>query len=157
MDYLNWADRSWPLLRKLMGGHTAIYRASHGLVGHRFPGGPPSLLLDHVGAKSHEKRTSPLVYTVDGENLILVASKGGYPKHPAWFHNLRANPETTVQVGSTVRNVRARVATVEEHGRLWPKFVEVFRPYEMYQRYATASGRTIPIVTCSAWKPVIVQ
>src|ERR1700730_3233182 len=125
MDYLNWADRSWPLMRNLMGAHTAIYRASHGLVGHRFPGGPPSLLLDHVGAKSHEKRTSPLVYTVDGENLILVASKGGYPKHPAWFHNLLANPDTTVQVGSRRRNVHARVADPRERERLWPMVLAV--------------------------------
>jgi deazaflavin-dependent oxidoreductase (nitroreductase family) len=97
MDYLSWADRSWPLLQRVMGGHTAIYRASHGLIGHRFPGQPPVLLLDHVGAKSGTRRTSPLVYGRDGENLVLVASKGGYPKHPAWFHNLRANPDTTVR------------------------------------------------------------
>jgi len=77
MDYLGWADRNWPLLRRLMGGHATIYRASHGLIGHRFPGAPPMLLVDHVGAKSGKRRTSPLVYTVDGENLILVASKGG--------------------------------------------------------------------------------
>jgi deazaflavin-dependent oxidoreductase (nitroreductase family) len=143
MDYLNWADRSWPLLRKLMGGHTAIYRASHGLVGHRFPGGPPSLLLDHVGAKSHEKRTSPLVYTVDGENLILVASKGGYPKHPAWFHNLLANPDTTVQVGSRRRNVHARVADPRERERLWPMVLAVYGGYADYQR---RTEREIPLV-----------
>ena len=72
------------------------------------------LLLDHVGAKSGKRRTSPLVYGEDGQNLILVASKGGYPKNPAWFHNLRANPDTTVQVGSQRRSVRARVAEGEE-------------------------------------------
>ena len=58
------------------------------------------LLLDHVGAKSGTERTSPLLYVRDGEDLVIVASKGGFPKHPAWFHNLRANPDTTVQVGS---------------------------------------------------------
>ena len=144
MDYLSWADRSWPLLRRVMGGHTAVYRASHGLIGHRFPGQAPVLLLDHVGAKSATRRTSPLVYGRDGENLVLVASKGGYPKHPAWFHNLKANPDTAIQIGSTVRNVRARVATDEERERLWPEFVAFYPGYEFYQR--NAQGRRIPIV-----------
>src|SRR5205807_6863981 len=62
-------DRSWPVLRRLMGGHTAIYRLSGGLIGHRFPGTPPMLLLDHVGAKSGTKRTIPLVYVDDPPNL----------------------------------------------------------------------------------------
>src|SRR5690242_5789872 len=119
MDVLSWADRNWPLLRRVMGGHAAIYRASRGLIGHRFPGAPPSLLLDHVGAKSGAHRTSPLVYGRDGQNLILVASKGGYPKHPAWYHNLVAHPDTTVQVGSQSLRVHAHVATAEERPRLW--------------------------------------
>jgi F420H(2)-dependent quinone reductase len=143
MDYMSWADRSWPLLRVLMGGHAAIYRASHGLVGHRFPGAPPALLLEHVGAKSGTKRTSPLVYTVDGENLILVASKGGYPKNPAWLHNLLAHPDTTVQVGSRRRAVHARVADRQERKRLWPMVVAVYGGYEGYRR---RTEREIPLV-----------
>jgi F420H(2)-dependent quinone reductase len=59
MDYLRWADRNWSLLGRLMGGHAAIYRATGGLVGRRFPGAPPTLLLDHIGARSGVKRTSP--------------------------------------------------------------------------------------------------
>src|SRR4051794_36684487 len=101
-----------------MGGHTAIYKATNGLIGHRFPGAPPMLLLEHVGAKSGTKRTTPLVYVADGGDVVLVASKGGFPKHPAWFHNLKANPETRVQIGSERRNVRARVATPGERERL---------------------------------------
>jgi F420H(2)-dependent quinone reductase len=143
MDYLSLADRSWPLLRRLMGGHVAIYRASQGLIGHRFPGSPPTLLLDHVGARSAKKRTSPLVYMVDGENLVLVASKGGYPKNPAWFHNLRANPDTTVQVGSRRRPVHARVADPQERKRLWPAVVTVYGGYEDYRR---RTDREIPLV-----------
>ena len=143
MDYLSWADRSWPLLRRLMGGHTAIYRASGGLIGHRIPGFAPSLLLDHVGAKSGSKRTSPLVYGKDGQNLVLVASKGGYPKNPGWFHNLIANPDTTVQVGSQRRPVHARVATPEERERLWPLMVGVYGGYEDYRR---RTDREIPLV-----------
>src|SRR5439155_1133763 len=119
VDYLSLADRSWPLLRRMMTGHTAVYRASGGLIGHRFPGTPPTLLLDHVGAKSGRRRTTPLAYGVDGESLVLVASKGGYPRNPAWFHNLVANPDTTVQVGTRRRDVRARVASKAERARLW--------------------------------------
>ncbi len=143
VDYLSLADRNWPLLRRAMAGHTAVYRASHGVIGHRFPGAPPALLLDHVGARTGARRTSPLVYGVDGENLILVASKGGYPKNPAWFHNLRANPDTTVQVGSQRRRVRARVAEGEERDRLWQLMVGVYGGYEGYRR---RTEREIPLV-----------
>ena len=92
------------------------------------------LLLDHVGARSGTRRTSPLLYFEDGEDLVVVASKGGFPRHPAWFHNLRANPETTVQVGGERREVRARVATPEERRRLWPKAVAAYSGYAEYQR-----------------------
>ncbi len=143
MDSLDWVERNWPLLGRVMQGHTAIYRASHGLIGHRFPGAPPMLLLDHVGAKSGRRRTSPLVYTVDGQNLILVASKGGYPKNPAWFHNLRANPDTTVQVGSGHRDVHARVADAEERARLWPMALKTYGGYAAYQK---RTEREIPLV-----------
>jgi F420H(2)-dependent quinone reductase len=143
IDYLSWADRNWPLLRRLMGYHATIYRASHGLVGHRFPGAPPVLLLDHVGARSGTLRTSPLVYARDGENLVLIASKGGYPKNPAWFYNLGANPDTTVQVGSRRLAVHARVANAKERERLWPVVVDVYGGYANYQR---RTEREIPLV-----------
>lgn len=136
-------DRTWPLLRRLMGGHTVVYRATGGRIGHRFPGSPPMLLLDHVGAKSGRKRTTPLVYVSDGETLVLVASKGGNPKNPAWFHNLRANPETTVQVGAERRQVRAHVADGEERARLWPKAVDTYSGYHGYQE---RTEREIPLV-----------
>jgi F420H(2)-dependent quinone reductase len=74
---------------------------------------------------------------------VLVASKGGNPRNPAWFHNLRANPEVTVQVGSKRRPVVARVATPEERTRLWPKVVEAYSGYAGYQR---RTEREIPLV-----------
>jgi deazaflavin-dependent oxidoreductase (nitroreductase family) len=101
------------------------------------------LLLDHVGARSATRRTSPLVYGVDGENLVLVASKGGYPKNPAWFHNLMANPDTTAQVGSSKRKVHARVAEPAERERLWALMVGVYGGYESYRR---RTEREIPLV-----------
>jgi F420H(2)-dependent quinone reductase len=136
-------DRGWPLWRRVMGGHTFAYRATGGLIGHRFPGAPPTLLLDHVGAKSGTKRTTPLTYARDGDAFVIVASKGGYPKNPAWFHNLRAHPDTTIQVGHSKRPVRARVANPEERKRLWPKVVETYGGYADYQR---RTEREIPLV-----------
>jgi deazaflavin-dependent oxidoreductase (nitroreductase family) len=133
----------WRVLNNMFKVHTLAYRTTRGLVGHRFPGAPPFLLLDHVGAKSGSRRTTPLVYVRDGENLVIVASKGGHPRHPAWYHNLRANPETTVQVGGETRPVRARVASQSERRRLWPNVVATYGGYEGYQR---RTERKIPIV-----------
>jgi F420H(2)-dependent quinone reductase len=127
--------------------HTLAYRLTGGLLGGRIPGGPPMLLLDHVGARSGKRRTTPLVYLRDGEDVVVVASKGGSPRHPAWFHNLRAHPETTVQVGSRRRPVTARVATPAERSRLWPKVVALYRGYEGYQR---RTKRQIPLVILEA-------
>lgn len=137
------ADASWPLLRRLMGAHARIYRATGGLIGHRFPGAPPMLLLDHVGAKSGTRRTTPLVYFHTGRDVVVVASKGGYPKHPAWYHNLRAHPDTTVQIGSERRAVHARVASGDEHVELWPKAVQTYGGYRGYQQ---RTNREIPLV-----------
>ena len=136
-------DRMWKWLNRGFSVHTRMYRLTRGVVGHRFPGAPPMLLLDHVGAKTGTRRTTPLAYVPDGPNVVVVASKGGNPRHPAWFHNLRANPDTTVQIGSEVRTVRARVATPDERERLWPKAVSSYRPYASYQRKTT---REIPLV-----------
>ena len=150
MDYLRAADRLWPVLNRLMKGHTVVYRATGGRIGHRFPGAPPMLLLDHVGAKSGTKRTTPLVYVPDGEDLFVVASKGGNPRHPGWFHNLRANPDTTIQIGSEHRAVRARVANPEERTRLWPKAVETYGGYTGYQQ---RTEREIPLVVLEPRTP----
>ena len=101
------------------------------------------LLLDHIGAKSGKSRTSPLVFARDGANFVLVASKGGYPKNPGWFHNLKAHPDTTIQVGSKRIDVHAHVADPDERRRLWPVVVGVYGGYEDYQR---RTAREIPLV-----------
>ena len=145
MSYLDLVDRSWPLLRRLMGVHTFAYRASGGRIGQRLPGiSAPILLLDHVGARSGTKRTSALLYLADGDDLVIVASKGGHPKNPAWFHNLVAHPDTSVQVGRERRAVHARIATAEERERLWPLVVESYSAYADYQQ--RSKGREIPLV-----------
>jgi deazaflavin-dependent oxidoreductase (nitroreductase family) len=123
--------------------HVLVYRLSGGLVGEHVPGLPPMLLLDHVGAKSGRRRTNPLVYIRDGENFVLVASRGGAQRNPAWFHNLRANPDTSIQVGRRRHAVRARTATGDERARLWPKAVAAYGGYADYQR---RTSREIPLV-----------
>ena len=126
--------------------HVALYRRSGGRIGGNIPGWPEAriLLVDHTGAKSGAKRTSPVMYLEDGDAIVVMASKAGQPAHPAWFHNLKANPDTTIQIGSVVREVRARIATDEERDRLWSKFVAMYPGSEFYER--NAKGRKIPIV-----------
>lgn len=143
-SYLDVAERSWPVLRRAFGAHKFLYRATRGVIGHRIPGVPaPMLLLDHVGAKSGKRRTAPLLYIPDGDQVAIIASKGGHPRHPAWFHNLRANPDTTIQVGSERRAVRARVAAGDERARLWRRAVELWPQYADYQ---ARTEREIPVV-----------
>lgn len=84
------------------------------------------------------------MYHRDGDAVVVAASKAGQPTHPAWFHNLRAHPDTTIQIGPVVRDVRARVATDEERERLWSEFVAFYPGYEFFQTHA--GSRRIPIV-----------
>jgi deazaflavin-dependent oxidoreductase (nitroreductase family) len=143
MNVMSLADRVWPFLRLGMGAHVQIYRVSNGLIGHRFPGAPPMLLLDHVGAKTGTKRTTPLVYIEDDRDVVIVASKGGHPRNPAWYHNLRANPDTTVQKRAARPPVPPRDATRDARERLWPNADATYAGYRGYQQ---RTDRTIPLV-----------
>ena len=136
-------DAFWPVFNRFVSLHTGIYRLTGGRIGHTLPGLPSMLLLDHLGAKSGKRRTTPLLYIEDGDAFVIVASKGGHPRHPAWFHNLRANPETTIQVGPRKVPVTARVASAAERDRLWPRVVRTYSGYEGYQR---RTERKIPLV-----------
>jgi deazaflavin-dependent oxidoreductase (nitroreductase family) len=129
--------------KAMQGSHLALFRLS----GRRFGthlGGVTVLFLHHFGAKTGVDRISPLLYVEDGDNLAIIASKGGHVKHPAWFHNLKAHPDVRVELRGEVRNVRARVATGEERERLWKKAAKVWPDYETYQR--RAPHREIPVV-----------
>jgi len=99
--------------------------------------------LHHVGRRSGKARVSPLLYLADGDRLVIVASKGGTDRHPAWFHNLVANPDTTVEVGRERRRVKARQASEKERERLWPGLVEMYPSYATYQSH---TDRLIPVI-----------
>ena len=118
------------------------FRANGGKVGPPFEGAP-MLLLTTTGAKTGQQRTTPLVHTRDGDDIVILASKGGAPSHPAWYHNLVANPEVTLEVGTEKFQARARVATGEEHDRLYAAQAKLMPNFAEYQQKTT---RRIPVV-----------
>jgi deazaflavin-dependent oxidoreductase (nitroreductase family) len=120
----------------------AQFRANDGKVGGMFAGAP-LLLLTHTGAKSGQVRTSPLVYATDGDRLVIIASKGGAPTNPDWYHNLLANPAATVELPGETVPVRARVAEGEERDRLYDAMAAQMPNFAEYQRNTT---RRIPVV-----------
>jgi deazaflavin-dependent oxidoreductase (nitroreductase family) len=133
------AFRAWTALTSI---NTRLYRASGGRIGGSFDRAPV-LLLHHVGRKSGQERVAPLLYLPDGEDVVIVASYGGAPKHPAWFHNLRDRPETEIQIGRERRPVTAHVAGPEERARLWPALLDLYPAYGTYQ---DRTEREIPLV-----------
>jgi F420H(2)-dependent quinone reductase len=122
--------------------HMFVYRVTGGRLGGRMVGAPV-LLLTTTGRKTGKQRTSPLLYLEDGENLVIVASNGGAPRHPTWWLNLRADPEASVEIGNRKLRVRAEEASPEEKERLWTRLVAMYGPYESYRR---RTDRDIPVV-----------
>jgi deazaflavin-dependent oxidoreductase (nitroreductase family) len=106
--------------------------------------GEPVLLLTTRGARTGARRSTPLLYGADGDRLVLVASKAGSPQHPAWYRNLKANPEVEVVASGRGGRYRAREAEGEERERLWAQAVEQYRGYDVYQ--GRTGGRRIPVV-----------
>jgi deazaflavin-dependent oxidoreductase (nitroreductase family) len=103
----------------------------------------PILLLNTVGRKSGKKRATPLLYVVDGEDFVIIASKGGAPTHPAWYLNLMANPDATVEVEDRKVLVRSEEVDGEEKARLWQKMAEMYPAYDDYQK---KTKRQIPLL-----------
>jgi deazaflavin-dependent oxidoreductase (nitroreductase family) len=132
--------------RRSTRAHVALYRRTGGRIGGHLPGWPGAkvALIDHRGARSGMPRTSPLMYHEEGDTIAVVASKAGQPTNPAWFHNLMADPDTTLQIGDEVRAVRARAASEEERERLWPEFLAFYPGYAAFRQ--RARPRVIPIV-----------
>jgi deazaflavin-dependent oxidoreductase (nitroreductase family) len=135
-------SRFWWFWERFTDLHTVTYRLSGGRIGGSYNGAPIAL-VESVGRKSGKHRTHPLICRADGDNLVVIASKGGIERHPAWYLNLKASPETDAWWKGKTRHVRARDATDAERKRLWPMMVEVYPPYEDYQR---RTERQIPVV-----------
>jgi deazaflavin-dependent oxidoreductase (nitroreductase family) len=121
------------------------FRANDGVVGGMFAG-MPLLLLHHKGAKTGTERINPLAYQRLGDDSVAVfASKGGAPTNPDWYHNLVANPDTTVEIGTESLPVRARVAGDQERDRIWSKQKSALPQFAEYEE-KTSGIRTIPVV-----------
>ena len=118
------------------------FRANEGKVGGQFEGAPV-LLLTSTGAKSGQRRTTPVVYLADGDRMVIFASKGGAPTNPAWYHNLRREPDATVEVGPETLEVDAVVTSGEERERLFSRQAEVL---PQFADYAQKTTRQIPVV-----------
>jgi deazaflavin-dependent oxidoreductase (nitroreductase family) len=133
------------LVKAFVDLNVRAYRLTGGRLGGKMKGAPV-LLLDHVGRKTGRARTTPVLYLTDGDDLVIVGSRGGSDAMPAWFLNLMSRPGTTVQVGSERRAVVARQATPEEKQRLWPLLVEMYDEYAVYQQ---RTKREIPVAILS--------
>jgi deazaflavin-dependent oxidoreductase (nitroreductase family) len=120
----------------------AEFRANDGKVTGMFAGAP-LVLVTMVGAKSGKERVVPLAYTRDGDRLVIIASKGGHPRHPAWYFNLLAHPEVTVELPGETYRARAVVTEGEERDRLYAAQAAVMPPFE---EYAARAGRVIPVI-----------
>lgn len=125
--------------------HIKEYVESDGTSGHDWRG-VPTLLLTVVGRKTGTKRRTALIYGRDGDDYLLVASKGGAPKNPLWYENLAANPDVELQVGPEVFEATARTATPDEKARVWPGLVEIWPDYANYQQ---KTDRNIPVIILS--------
>jgi deazaflavin-dependent oxidoreductase (nitroreductase family) len=130
-------------LWKVIGAvHIQLYRVTKGRLGYQ-AAGLASLLLTTTGRRSGTPRTVALTYVPDGSDYVVVASNGGADRHPAWWLNLEAVPEATVQVGADVIPVVAHAAVPAERERLWPTLTAA-NPF--YARYELLTARAIPVV-----------
>ena len=131
------------IMRLFLAAHVGLYRLTRGRFGGRFPTGAPTLLLTVRGRKSGNPLTVPLVYGRDGERYVIVASAGGAPRHPAWYLNLVATPDATVEAFGRTFQVRAETTTGPDRERLWQLMVGLYKGYEDYR---TKTTREIPVV-----------
>jgi deazaflavin-dependent oxidoreductase (nitroreductase family) len=136
------AEYTQPDISLIGEEHVKVYRETNGEQGYLW-NGAPILLLTTTGRKTGEPRTSALIFGRDGDDLLLVASQGGAPTHPNWYHNLTANPDVEVQVEGDVFPANARTATDDEKARLWSIMTDVWPNYDAYQE---RTDRQIPVV-----------
>lgn len=141
-----------PFLKKAMALMTRIhvwaYVTSQGRVGRTFAGAPCCMVV-MTGAKSGKKRMIPLIHIPDGEEIILIASQGGMDRNPAWYYNLKANPDIEVIADGTTRKMVARQANDAEKAERWPIALSVYKDFDEYQ---ARTDRDIPLFICSPFE-----
>ncbi|HEY2543792.1 MAG TPA: nitroreductase family deazaflavin-dependent oxidoreductase [Gaiellaceae bacterium] len=123
--------------------HVDRYRATDGEEGHIWREGSTTLLLTTRGRKTGNATTTPLIYDFDGDNPVIVASKGGAPEHPGWYRNILANNHVDVQIKGEKFHAHARTAEGEERARLWE---QMNRMWPHYAEYQTKTDREIPVI-----------
>jgi proline iminopeptidase len=123
--------------------HVRSYLETDGKIGYRWKEDSPIAILFTTARTSGEQRKNPLIFGRDGDNVVLVASKGGAPAHPGWYRNLRKNPDAEIQIMGDRWRVRARDAEGEERERLWELMAGIWPHYD---EYATRTDREIPVV-----------
>ncbi len=134
------------LLPYVLRIHDTVYQKTNGWIGHRTLG-VPNLLLHTVGAKTGKPRTASLTYARDGDNYLVVASKGGDPRAPGWYHNLKANPSVEINVGPKRSRVTASPVLPDDpdYARLWQ--IVNKNNSNRYEAYQKNTSRPIPVVT----------
>ena len=125
--------------------HVRKYEETGGKIGHDW-NGASCLILHTIGSRTGKTRKFPLIYGRDGNDYLIVASKGGAPTNPGWYGNLVKHTDIEIQVRDRVIPVRAHTATAKDKARLWPIMVKQWPPYDEYQR---GTARDIPVVILS--------
>lgn len=131
--------------------NTKVYKLTGGKIGAKWRVGAgfkdpaPVLLLTTTGRKSGKPRTVPLLFLRDGDDVVVVASQGGMASNPAWYLNIRENPDVSIQEGKKTTAMRAREADDSERDQLWPKLLEVYADFDQYRQW---TDRKIPVVIC---------
>jgi deazaflavin-dependent oxidoreductase (nitroreductase family) len=140
-------ERIGSVVVKVMSALNVIaYRMTGGRIGGTFLRGAPVCLVTVIGKKSGEPHTIPLLYLRDGDDVVVVASKGGMSKHPVWYWNLVANPNCEVEMDGRHHSMLARRVSTEEKAALWPRLCEMYPDYAGYQARTT---RDIPVLRLS--------
>ena len=131
--------------------HDKLYKATDGRIGHAIPFGPKALILHTVGAKTGLARANSLTYARDGDDYLVVASKGGEPTAPGWYHNLKANPQVEINVGPRRIPVTARAVFPGEpdFDRLWVRVNDMRGNKDRYIGYQKRTSRPIPVIVLS--------
>jgi len=133
--FLRWATRL----------QVAVFRASKGRMMNKFIGGFPVCVVTTRGAKSGKIRRIALIHLPHGDSKLMVASQGGMPVNPAWYYNVKTNPDIQIMVDGVERSYRARQVSPEEKAALWPHLVSLYPAFDQYQ---ARTDRDIPVFIC---------